>query len=206
MSDENYYKLINIFKSVPVLNIPFSAGLALGALFNGDTEMFMRSGEIDPVIILNPLKCLGNLRKHIMAFFRDYNEGIWIGKKACGNQIFGLSFSPGFDLYQYAILIDGNFYCLKSANNYKVDIKISKDPNEIQLYTWYPCSKQNQRLNTTLKEYARSMESFNYSILPLGKNQINSQLFCNLMLSFASKITPIKAAFEMTSTVGTFLV
>lgn len=174
MSDENYYKFINILKSIPFLNLPFSAGLALGALCNNDKEMFKRTGELDLVLIFNPIKCITNLKKHIMSFFRDYNEGIWIGKRAYGSQIFGVTLSPGFDLYQYAILIDGNLYCLRSTNNYKVEIKITKDQQEIQLYTWYPCSKQNQRLNTTLREYAKSLESFSYSLLPLGSNQINS--------------------------------
>ncbi|CAF0725217.1 unnamed protein product [Brachionus calyciflorus] len=206
MSDENYYKLINILKSIPVLNVPFSAGLALGALCQNDTEMVKRTGELDPILIFNPLKCLSNLSKFIVSFFRDYNEGIWIGKKAYGNQIFGFTLSPGFDLYQYAILIDGNMYTLRSTNSYKVEVKITKDQQQIQLYTWFPCSKQNQRLNATLKEYAKSLETFNYSYLPLGSNQINSQLFTNLMLAYAAKISPTKAAVEMTSSVGTFLI
>ena len=79
----------------------------------------MQSASFDAAN-LNPIKCLGNITKAILDIPHNLDEGIWLGKRtlAQGKLPIGISFSPGFSLWHWAVMINGTVYqlCDKDTN------------------------------------------------------------------------------------------
>ena len=56
---------------------------------------------------------LGNPGKVVCAvknLWAKYKKGIWIGKRNLGQNPFGLSLAPGFDISHWAVMINGVIY------------------------------------------------------------------------------------------------
>ena len=134
----NFQKFSNIVGSIPLvgpLTKVISAPIIASQGAREDSEYIRRFDVAD----LNPIKNIGDLTRHIIGATKDYDEGIWLGKRPLAGQHFGMSIVPGVDLYHYAIMINGWLYHVQSDDQgvtFRVDIECSE--SMIRTFTWYP--------------------------------------------------------------------
>ena len=68
------------------------------------------------VAVLNPLTWPRRMINNIDAALHEQNQGIWLGKTSLGGYGVGMTVAPGFDLFHWAILIDGTLFEIQVDN------------------------------------------------------------------------------------------
>jgi hypothetical protein len=209
-SNQFLAKYSNILTSIPILGQP-AALIAKGALILFGAEEASSHLHFDPINMVNPIKWVSEPVRHIIGACKDYDEGIWIGKRSLGKHGIAFTNGPGIDVYHYAIMIDGTVFHIQGTKEEKhvFYVEISDHRLLKNSFVWYPTSSKkckNQRGSNELKKYAKELERSNkYSVVPVDDETENCQTFVIEMLRFASKLSPGEAKFHVILAVGTIL-
>lgn len=191
-------KIFDFYKRIPVVGFGYGAVRGVGYLIAGNTEEFKYSWEMD-LADLNPLRMPRNIINGFRNAANTLNEGIWVGKRGLGDQLFSLTFSPCFDLYHWCIQIDGVIYEVDVLKNNLVKINIiSKDnqPDSYKKYcsrfSWTKIPEKLRNSNSSVQDFAKSFENKRYHLIT-QRGAINCQTFVILMLAEAAKLTLLEA-------------
>jgi hypothetical protein len=194
-------RVFDMFKKVPVVGHLY--GLARGNVYEalGDHDEAAHSREVD-LADLNPHHVYRHLTNELLSWNSSLDKNIWIGKRTLGNQPFGVTFVPGSDIYHWCIQIDGVIYELLFQNG-RIYIDITskwehskKYESLCKRFSWTSIREQSScATEISLRDYAKSFESYQYQAAFPSGNKINCQDFVGMMLAKAINKTPLEANF-----------
>ncbi|CAF2399563.1 unnamed protein product [Rotaria sp. Silwood2] len=195
-------KIFDLFKTVPVVGQAYGVvrGIAYG--MKGDEDETKHSLEFD-LTSLNPLRMIKSVGMGIVNMTNDLDKGIWIGRRSLGDQPLSFSLLPGTDAFHWSIQINGTIYQLLKTNQHDyIEIDISSQNEQCSAYekgckrfSWQCVHLRSSIDETTLRNYAKSFESYKYkAILPDINETMNCQFFVKLMFAKAAGISQKEAA------------
>jgi hypothetical protein len=138
------------------------------------------------------------------------NTNIRFGKRSLGSSssFSGSSsivagFVTGIDLYHYAIEINGIIYHVQDRFETSFKIEITSSNYVRNSFRWFSANNGCHRSKSELESFSNDyMESKDYTLIPIGKGNINCQIFVRDMYCFAARISKLEAHSEMTLKVG----
>jgi len=167
----------------------------------------------DVAAIVNPLRAIRNTAQMIESDSSDKSIGCWIGRRCLGGGNVGLSFSPGVDVYHWAIAIEGYIYEIdvngKSTWRIKTDSQVYSSYG--RSFEWFRITGGARgggvvRSRGELAARANSLEGTSYGhCLGCNPNKDNCQVFCQRMLAYAVGVSNDQAALLIVGAVGTVL-
>jgi hypothetical protein len=193
-------KIFGLFKTIPIVGHGYGLIRGIAYRIAGDENEAKHSLEMD-LANLNPLRIPRNIVNSTISLVIDLDENIWLGKRTLGDQPIGLSFALGSDIYHWCIQIDAVIYeLLLQDGSIYIDITSKYDhPYSYEClckrFSWTLLRRQSSCVSgTTLRDYAKSFESYRYrAVLPSGST-VNCQTFVTMMLAKAIGKTCDQAA------------
>mmetsp|Transcript_28552 Transcript_28552/g.52177 ORF Transcript_28552/g.52177 Transcript_28552/m.52177 type:complete len:190 (+) Transcript_28552:53-622(+) len=163
--------------------------------------------NIDVAAVINPIRAVHNTVQMIQSDNDDKSNHVWIGRRCLGDQPFGLSFSPGVDVYHWAIGIEGYIYEIDVSHKQRWSIqhdnRVRSDYGKS--FEWFRINEGSvRRSRKALCAYADSFSGQNYGHgLLIDAKKRNCQEFCSIMLANAMNVSLDRAALMIAVHVGT---
>ena len=184
--DEVERKVFEILKLIPLVGFIYRPFRALFyRLIRKDTEEFIYSLTFD-VSNLFQRRFSYELLTACTSFKATYNEAIWIGRRSL-KLSFGFSTRVKYDIWHYAIMINGTVYHLQGD---KTIINVEQS-NEVKLKKQFQWKLFNEKLKLEIfednikKKCKEFEEKFtqSYSLIPNEmKNKHNCQTFIKYLV------------------------
>ncbi|CAF1462472.1 unnamed protein product [Adineta steineri] len=161
--------------------------------------------------ILNPVTWPRRIINNTVAALSDQKEGIWLGKRSLSDSGVGWTLAPGFDLFHWAIMINGQVYELalneenkKAAHRFDT----TNDQDHINKFHWIRLIGSSIRTHTELLEKCGSSKK-SYSLVPyeLGmvNDKMNCQQFVHRLYAYARGISVLEATCITNAVSGNIL-
>ena len=214
LNEKNFF---NVFRHIPVIGLVYSLGRGAIKKKQGKEDEANQSFHRD-FANLNPIRSVTNMVRDTVASFGNKEEGIWIGKKGLRNKPFGLTLSPGIDMYHWAIMIRGTVYQLRRnlQEHNKTNVGISTDERLKNSYHWFMYRKSNlsiKRTDEELQEFIKSFEKNYFSSFAVFENpllskeneKVNCQYLANRFIVYATGLDFYTVQAELIVIMGTIL-
>ncbi|CAF3793341.1 unnamed protein product [Adineta steineri] len=153
--------------------------------------------------VLNPLTWPRRIIINSISALSDREKGIWLGKKSLNNFGIGWTLAPGFDLFHWAIMINGHLYEVTVDENKhaKANGKFitTKDRDYINKFKWIRLIGNSTKTHSELIEKCeRSTKAYFLVPYELGmiNDKMNCQQFVHMLYAYALNITVLKATLK----------
>ena len=163
---------------------------------------------------LKPNQFVGEISRVAVNFNRNYDEGIWIGKRSINISNPNIRKFEKFELdtknrnqnnlYHFAIMIRGIVYHEISGIRFE-NVEISSDPNLKKTFNWHFFISNVGQSDEFIKKSIRSADCLRYKIVPVWQDQENSIHFANFVLSIATLWSKETCNLKMKKKLGRFL-
>lgn len=166
--------------------------------------------NIDVAAVVNPLRAVHNTVQMVQSSVADKSSHVWVGRRCLGDGNFlGLSFSPGADVYHWAIAIEGFIYEIDvhATNSWHISRNERVESDSGKSFEWFRINEgavvSSRR---SLTSYADSMEGQGYGHgLGTQRDAKNCQEFCIALLARAMGVSQDRACAMIAGHVGTIL-
>ena len=163
-------------------------------------QQFVLMSKYFDIGVINPLTWPRRIVNHIVSALSDKKKGIWLGKKSLKNLGIGCTVAPGFDLFHWAIIIDGHLYEVTAdeKENAKAngEFKTTNDLRYINQFDWTRLIGNSTESHLRLIEKCeRSRKPYFLVPYELGmvNDNMNCQQFVHMLYGYARAIPVFKA-------------
>lgn len=127
----------------------------------------------------NPIKVWKGVYNGIKFNKKDFKDDVWIGKRtlASGWLSVGVTYSPGFDLMHWAVLINGRFYQVAHiADGGYCKVTVGDWDDRYKEFNWTYLDLKVSKSDQIIEKEAKKYEQYKYFLICKEKT-LNCQTF-----------------------------